>query len=159
MNEQDNEQAKVNSPAGEQTGNQPGSDEKSDNDNRNDNRNAVLAVAVAGTIQVAETDGPFDCWDMIAGIIMLLILSTYRLRRDSISKEADPNATINRLVLASVWGLCCTIILGLPVQLIVNHINKQPAGTQVESAIYGAIWVVITTISYIVIEWKQKQFR
>lgn len=115
------------------------------NAGQTDNRNALLAVAVAGIIQVGSTSGPFDWWDLLVGIILVSLLTTYEIPSDLNAKEM--------LVLASIWGMSLTILFGPVIQRV---FDVERTGRELPSENYLACWAVATLGAMIFIDMKKK---
>lgn len=109
-----------------------------------DNRNALLAVAVAGIIQVASTSGPFDWWDLLVGVLLVSLLTTYEIPSDMNAKEM--------LVLASIWGMSLTILFGPVIQKV---FDVERSGRELPSENYIACWAVATLGALIFIDMKK----
>lgn len=109
-----------------------------------DNRNVLLAVAVAGIIQVGSTNGPFDWWDLLVGIILVSLLTTYEIPVALDAKEM--------LVLATIWGVSLTILFAPVIQRI---FDVERTGRELPSENYLACWAVATLGALIFIDMKK----
>ena len=110
-----------------------------------DNRNVVLAVAVAGVIQVSTGSGPFDWWDFIVGLVLVFVLATYQIPPDLDIKEM--------LALAGIWGMTITILLAPIVQLLLAGGQKA----EVESLNYLSCWSVATLMVLLFMDYINKK--
>lgn len=110
-----------------------------------DNRNVLLAVAVGGIIQVGSTNGPFDWWDLLVGIILVSLLTTYEIPVALDAKEM--------LVLATIWGASLTILFAPVIQRV---FDVERTGRELPSENYLACWAVATLGALIFIDMKKK---
>jgi hypothetical protein len=110
---------------------------------------AIIAVVVAGIVQVSVTSGPFSFWNVIIGIILLLILSTYPLTGTPGKKE--------RIMIAAIWGFTIILTLGLFLQILysfsLRYISWLPPLNQGEapSGYYFSTWIMASFLSYVVL--------
>lgn len=111
----------------------------------------IASVALAGVIQVSVTQGPFNFWNVMIGLPLLLILSVF-------SGSHNLNRT-ERAALGAIWGFTLTSALGLLFQTIYRlWFDLQPllppfpddnAGWEAPSEYYFVIWVVLSIGAYL----------
>jgi hypothetical protein len=119
----------------------------------------IASVALAGVIQVSVTEGPFNFWNIMIGIPLLLILSVF-----SGSHKLDLN---ERAALGAIWGFTLTSAMGLLFQTIYRfRFGLQPllppfpgddAKWEAPGGYYLVIWAVLSIGAYLYFTLRQKE--
>ena len=102
----------------------------------------ILAVAVAGIIQVSVTEGPFTFWNLMTGVIMGCVLATYRLSQGMSLRES--------FALAAVWGLVIVIGSGVLIQCLFPAWPRTSNG-EIRSEYYLGLWFAFSMVALLVI--------
>jgi hypothetical protein len=113
----------------------------------------ILGVAVAGIIQVAVTSGPLTFWNIMIGVVLMSILSTYHVTSDIDQKRL--------LALYTTWGFTLTLTSGLGLQEIYKQLlyRNRPLPPlekdEVPSVFFFMIWIVFSAIVYAAIDYRK----
>jgi hypothetical protein len=122
-----------------------------DRQNFNSGLLTVLAVVLAGVIQVSSTTGPFTPWNVIIGIVLILALSTYSTSRHAPKRE--------RLALASTWGFLIISGAGWGFQEFYRWANNTwwaglpdfQSNGDAPDEYYLILWLITSSIAWFVI--------
>ena len=116
----------------------------------------ILAVAVAGIVTVATSEGQFTLWNLMVGLILVFVLSCYK-----VSKEMQVS---ERLALAATWSFVIIIALGVGLQWFYDLLSCRYAAVfparkpnyEGPSVYYFFCWLVLAIAAYILINREQK---
>jgi hypothetical protein len=118
----------------------------------------VSSVALAGVIQVSTSPGPFNIWNLIIGIPLVLVLSVFSRNHTLILVE--------RMALASIWGFTLMSAGGYFLQALYRLLHGlwpifNPLDTDWEApGIYYLVWMMVySIIAYVVFTLRQRPSR
>lgn len=95
----------------------------------------LLGVALAGAITVVLTEGTFDLWDSLVGMILGIMLLTYDNYQDSSFRES--------LAFASIYSINLVLIL---FGLGLYDLWEANLPTIREDILGVLLWAIITTL-------------
>jgi len=104
----------------------------------------VAGVALAGIIQVSGSSGPFDLWNVMIGVPLVLLLAAYAPGRMRCRERVAWSAT---------WGFTLTSACGVLFQAAYRSAVGRPGvlppfpegnDWEAPSAYYFAIWLVLS---------------
>jgi hypothetical protein len=99
----------------------------------------VLAVTVAGSLQLTVVWGRFSAWSTIVGLILTLILLTIPLRTAMSWAE--------RGAFSMVWGMSLLLAAGRPLSpLLLPLLGPEESPNRY----YFAFWALVTVVVFVV---------
>ncbi len=103
------------------------------------NYSALLGVALAGAITVTQTNGKFDLWDSMLGLVLLSILIAF--------DDYKGDSRKIRFAHSNVWSLCTILCIGIFLDLLIAE--KMICGFKISGREYnGLILLIWMLISY-----------
>jgi hypothetical protein len=85
------------------------------------NQFTIIGIAVAAAITVVATDGRFDLFDAVVGIVLWLLMTVYGSR----TSESEADSATERLAITAVWTVCALLIVGFIIDALLILINLQ----------------------------------
>lgn len=118
----------------------------------------ISSVALAGVIQVSTSPGPFNIWNLIIGIPLVLVLAVF--------SRSNSLVLVERLALASIWGFTLMSAGGYFLQALYRSLHGlRPifdvldADWEAPGIYYLVCMAVYSIIAYIILTSRQRQSR
>jgi hypothetical protein len=118
----------------------------------------ISSVALAGVIQVSTSPGPFNIWNLIIGIPLVLVLAVFSRSHSLILVE--------RLALASIWGFTLMSAGGYFLQALYRSLHglmpifdALEADWEAPGNYYLAWMMVFSIVAYIILTLRQRPSR
>jgi hypothetical protein len=111
---------------------------------------AVIAVVLAGVIQVSSSAGPFGPWNVMIGIVLISVLLTYRVRSNLQGLE--------RVTLATTWGFILISTTGWGWQETYRFAQRMwptlpnfQSNGEAPGIYYLVLWLIMSSIAFFIL--------
>jgi hypothetical protein len=111
----------------------------------------LLAIVIAGVITVAGQPGRFSPWETIIGIILTVLLFCIN--------PMGFHAFFEKLAFSSVAGLCGTITLGCPIEMLLdkcpyfNYPSNECEEKESDKRHYFffCLWLLLSFVAFVIL--------
>ncbi len=118
----------------------------------------ISSVTLAGVIQVSTSPGPFNIWNLIIGIPLVLVLAVF--------SRSHSLVLVERMALASIWGFTLMSAGGYFLQALYRSLHGlrpifEALDTDWEApgSYYLAWMAVYSIIAYVILTLRQRPSR